>query len=201
MSDADPRPPRLYYFRHGETDWSLSRRHTGRTEQILTPHGRDQARALRPRVEALAFSSVLVSPRLRARETCELAGASRQSEIEPEAAEWDYGDYEGLRTQDIRRDRPDWDIYRDGCPGGETPVDVGARADRLIARILMMRGDVALFSHGQFGLVLAARWIGLEVTWARHLSIDPASMGLLRFDPDHPETPVIALWNMPSGMV
>lgn len=195
MTDIDPRPPRLYYFRHGETEWSLSRRHTGRTDLELTSHGREQARSLRPRLEALSLARVLVSPRLRARQTCELAGAAARCEIEPDAAEWDYGDYEGLRTRDIRRDRPDWDIYRDGCPHGESPVDVGARADRLIARVRLMPGDVALFAHGQFGLVLAARWIGLAVEQARHFSIDPASMSLLSFDPDHPETPVITRWN------
>jgi len=192
-----PVPPlcRLFYFRHGETEWSLSRQHTGRTDIPLTPRGEEEARALRPLIKGAKFSRVLSSPRRRASETCELAGASERPEIEEDAAEWDYGDYEGVRSTDIRRERPDWDIFLDGCPNGESPAQIGARADRLIKRISAMQGDVALFSHGQFGMVLAARWIGLEVGQARHFRIGTASMSLLSYDPDHDEIPIIALWN------
>ena len=198
MTELSTPSVRLYYFRHGETEWSSSRRHTGRSEIPLTPHGEEQALALRHRIETVKFARVLSSPRSRALATCKLSGASDHPEIEPDAAEWDYGDYDGLLTRDIHRDRPGWDIYRDGCPNGETPVEVTTRADRLIARIQGMGGDVALFAHGQIGVVLAARWIGLDILKAQHLLIDPASMGVLSFDPDHPGVPVIALWNSPS---
>ena len=199
MAMAAPRPRRLLFFRHGETAWSISRQHTGRTDLPLTSWGEAQACALKPWVDAASPSRILASPRLRARQTCELSGASEQPEIEPDAAEWDYGDFEGRRSVDIRVDRPDWDIYRDGCPNGETPAQISARADRLIEQIRAMCTDVALFSHGQFGIVLAARWIGLDVSQARHFAIDTASMSILTFDADHPETPVIALWNAVSS--
>ena len=194
-----PLPVRVTYFRHGETAWSLSGQHTGTTDIPLTPHGEEQARALRPRVAATRFVRVLSSPRLRARETCRLAGASERPEIEPDAAEWDYGDYEGRRTVDIRAERPGWTIFRDGCPNGESPADIAARADRVIARLRTMEGDVALFSHGHFGLVFAARWIGLDVAQARHFKMDPACASLLRFNPAEPEAADIALWNAPGG--
>jgi probable phosphoglycerate mutase len=199
MTDISPTRSRLFYFRHGETAWSLSRQHTGSTDIPLTPNGEARARALRPWVSTLTFSHVLASPRLRARKTCELAGASDRPEIEADAAEWDYGDYEGRRSAEIRVERPDWDIFRDGCPGGESPAEIGARADRLIARIRQMEGDVALFAHGQLGMVLGARWIGLEVAKARHFRIDPAAASVLGMDPDHPETPVFLLWNASPG--
>ena len=196
-----PRPVRLTYFRHGETAWSLSGQHTGASEIPLTPHGEEQARALRPRVEATGFWRVLSSPRLRARETCRLAGASADPEIEPDAAEWNYGDYEGLRTVEIRAERPGWNIFRDGCPNGESPADIQARADRVIARIRTLEGEVALFSHGHFGLVFAARWIGLDVAQARHFKLDPASASLLRFDSAEPDAADIALWNASTAAI
>ena len=194
-------PPlcRLFYFRHGETEWSLSRQHTGRTDLPLTARGEEEARALRPLIAGAKFSHVLASPRRRARETCELSGASDRPEIEEDAAEWHYGDYEGVRSTDIRKERPDWDIFRDGCPNGETPAEIAARADRLIKRISAMRGDVALFSHGQFGMVFAARWIGLDVGQARHFRIGTATMSILTYDPDHDEIPIFALWNGSSA--
>ena len=157
-----PASPRLFYFRHGETQWSLSGQHTGVTDIPLTPHGEAQARDLRPWVEALSFSHVLTSPRLRARATCEHAGLGGRSEIEPDLAEWNYGDYEGRRSSDIDEERPGWNIFRDGCPNGESPSEIGERADRLIGRLRTMDGDVALFSHGHFGAVFGARWIGLR---------------------------------------
>jgi len=198
-SEIMARRLRIFFFRHGETKWSLTARHTGKIDIPLTAHGDEQARGLRPWIAAMAFSQVLASPRLRARATCELSGASKTPEIESDLAEWDYGEYDGRRSVDIVKSRPGWNLYLDGCPNGETPAEVGARADRLIGRLRAMSGDIALFSHGQFGAVLGARWIGLEVVEARHFSLGPASMNLLSSDPDHPEVPVIALWNAAAG--
>jgi probable phosphoglycerate mutase len=182
-------------IRHGETAWSLTGQHTGVTDLALTAHGEDQARALAPRLQALAFSQVLVSPRLRAQQTCTLAGSHGGSVIEPDLAEWDYGDYEGRLTVDIRRDNPGWDIWRDGCPGGESPSAVSARADRLIARLCRMQGTVALFSHGQFSAALAARWIGLALVEGQHFALNPASLSLLGIDATHGDRRMIELWN------
>jgi broad specificity phosphatase PhoE len=181
--------------RHGETAWSITGQHTGVTDLALTPHGEDQSRGLVARLESMGVTRVLVSPRLRARQTCAHAGLGAASEIEPDLAEWDYGDFEGRRTVDIRRDRPDWTIWRDGCPGGESVVEVGVRADRLIARLARIQGVAALFSHGQFGAVLAARWIGLAVTEGQHFTLYPASVSLLGTDARHAERRVIELWN------
>ena len=187
--------PSAYYIRHGETAWSLSGQHTGRTDLALTPHGADQARQLAPRLENIDFSAVLVSPRLRARQTCDLAGQGANAQIESDLAEWDYGDYEGLLSADIRRARPDWNILRDGCPNGETPAQVLARADRLIVRIRTLQGQIALFSHGQFGQVFAARWIGWPMIAGQHFVIDPASLGILGCKPGAADIPAILLWN------
>jgi probable phosphoglycerate mutase len=189
----------IYFIRHGETAWSQSGQHTGCTDLPLTPHGELMARNLAPALKDIPFSLVLTSPRLRARTTCELAGLAgsgdTRAETEPNLAEWDYGDYEGLRTTEIRQRHPDWDVWEDGCPGGEMPADTGARADVLIARLRGLAGKVALFSHGQFGRVLAARWIGLPVAAGQHFAIDPASIGILGFETDHPQRRVISLWN------
>jgi probable phosphoglycerate mutase len=132
---------------------------------------------------------------LRARQTCLLAGLAGGLETEPDLAEWNYGDFEGRRTLDIHRERPRWNIWRDGCPHGETPADISARADRLLERLRARSGNIALFSHGQFGAALAARWIGLAVSEGEHLALDPASISLLAHEPGHPDVPVIALWN------
>ncbi len=193
---ANPPPRQRFWFvRHGETAWSLSGQHTGRTDIPLTQHGEAEARELGERICDVRFSHVLTSPRERARRTCELAGLGRAAEVEPDLAEWDYGDYEGQRSADIRKERPNWDVFRDGCPGGETPVQVGERADRLIVRLASLAGNVALFSHGQFGPALAARWIGLPVRDAAHFSLGPASLSILAHNPHHPEVRVIELWN------
>ncbi len=184
-----------YLVRHGETAWSLSGRHTGSTDLDLTSNGEQQARELVPRLRCVAFARVLVSPRLRARRTCALAGVDAVSEVEPDLAEWDYGDYEGRRSLDIRAERPDWNIWTDGCPGGESPADVTARADRLIARLAAMQGTIALFSHGHFGTALAVRWIGLPLADGRCFAMHTASLGILGHEPGHPEHRVIALWN------
>ncbi len=190
---------RLYLIRHGETEWSLTGRHTGRTDIPLTRNGEDEARALGRRLPDIPFSHVLSSPLKRALRTCELAGLDTIPEIEPDLAEWDYGDYEGLRSLDIRKARPDWDVYRDGCPGGEMPAQISARADRLIARLLKLDGNIALFSHGQLGCVLAMRWIGLAANEAQHFTLGTASFSVLAFDPHHAGVPVIALWNARSA--
>jgi len=185
----------VYFIRHGETAWSLSGQHTGRTDLPLTPNGEAMARALAATLKGIAFTQVWTSPRLRARTTCELAGLGAAAQTEASLAEWDYGDYEGLRTAEIRQLHPGWDIWQDGCPVGEMPTSAGARADRLIARLCELTGPVALFSHGQFGRVLAARWIGLPAAKGQHFAIDPASIGILGFEADHPQRRVIALWN------
>lgn len=189
---------RLYLIRHGETEWSLSGQHTGRTDLPLTAHGEDEARQLAPRLRHIQFARVLTSPRQRARRTCELAGLGAAAETEPDLAEWDYGDYEGLLTADVRKLRPGWNVFRDGCPGGEMPAAVSDRADRLIAHLCTLDGNVALFSHGEFACVLAARWIGLPVVEGQHFSVDAASLGILGYNPGHPEVRVIALWNATS---
>ncbi len=194
-----PEPGCLYLVRHGETEWSLSGRHTGRTDIALTARGEDEARGLAPRLRDIRFSHVLTSPLQRARRTCERAGLGAAAEIEADLAEWDYGDYEGQRSVDIRKQRAGWNVFRDGCPHGETPAQVSARADRLIARLHALDGNVALFSHGQFGCVLAARWIGLPLIEAQHFTLGPASLSILGVDPHHPEVAVVALWNAASG--
>ncbi|MGO9443538.1 MAG: histidine phosphatase family protein [Thiobacillaceae bacterium] len=190
--------PRVYLIRHGETEWSLSGRHTSRTDIPLTANGGDEARELGKLLRDIVFDHVLTSPLKRARQTCTLVGLDKASENEPDLAEWDYGDYEGQRSLDILSGRPDWNVYRDGCPNGEMPAQVSDRADRLLARLRALTGNIALFSHGQFGCVLAARWIGLAVAEARHFTLGTASLSIFAFDPHHPAVPVIALWNAVS---
>ena len=188
-------PLRVYLVRHGETAWSLSGQHTGRTDLPLTPHGEAMARMLATTLKGIAFTHVWTSPRLRARSTCELAGLGAKAQSDAALAEWDYGEYEGLRTTEIHERHPGWDIWQDGCPGGEMPEAAGARADQVIARLCTLAGPIALFSHGQFGRVLAARWIGLPVIEGQHFAMDPASLSLLSFEAGHPQRRVIALWN------
>jgi broad specificity phosphatase PhoE len=195
MKKSIPTPLRLYLIRHGETEWALSGRHTGRTDISLTANGENEARELGRYLRGIPFIRVLTSPLQRARQTCALVGLANAPEIEPDLAEWDYGDYEGKRSVDIRKDRPDWDVFRSGCPHGEMPAQISERADRLIARLRMLEGNIALFSHGQFGGVLAARWIGLPLAEARHFPLGTASLSIFSYNPDHPEVSVIALWN------
>lgn len=187
---------RIYLIRHGETAWSLSGRHTGRTDVPLTARGEQEARALAPELSAVAFDLVLASPAQRARRTCELALPASTASIEPDLAEWDYGDDEGRRTAEILQERPDWNLFRDGCPGGESPAQASDRADRLLARLRAREGTVALFSHGHFGRALAARWIGLPVLEARGFLLSTASLSVLGFERS---APVIALWNSRSS--
>lgn len=191
----DPAPLRLFLIRHGETRWSLSGQHTGRTDLPLTAHGEDEARALEPVLRAVPFARVFTSPARRAQATCALAGLGGSAEVEPDLEEWDYGEYEGRTSPDIRGGRPGWSVFQDGCPGGESVEAVTLRADRLIARGAAWRGNVALFSSGQFGCSLAARWIGLPVLQAQHLVLGTASVSVLACNPAHPELRVIARWN------
>jgi broad specificity phosphatase PhoE len=194
-----PRPlPLIYLVRHGETEWSLSGQHTGRTDLPLTERGEHDARQLTARLGAVDFSHVLTSPLLRARRTTELAGLGDAAKIDADAVEWNYGDYEGQRPADIRKERPDWNIFQDGCPSGESPEQVSDRADRLIGRLRNLEGNVALVSHGQFGRVLGARWIGLPVRQAQHLLLSTASISILGFEHDRVEAPAIILWNAPA---
>ena len=185
----------LYIVRHGETAWSLSGRHTGSTDIPLTAHGQAAARHMGQRLRDVRFSHVLSSPRQRARRTCELAGLGSAAVVEPDLAEWDYGDYEGRLSRDIREEKPGWNVFRDGCPGGESPGEVSGRADRLIARLATLEGTIALFTHGQFACVLAMRWIGSPVSAGVHFRLDTASLSILGHSPSHPEVRVIALWN------
>ena len=155
-----------------------------------------------PRLAHIGVTHVLVSPRLRARQTCALAGLAAASAVEPDLAEWDYGNYEGKRSEDICKERPDWNVWRDGCPHGETPADIAARADRLIARLCTLRGKAVLFSHGQFGTALAVRWMGLSLDTGQHFELQAASLSVLGDAKHHAQTRVLQLWNevqMPLG--
>lgn len=194
MKTNPPDPLRLFLIRHGETEWSRTGRHTGRTDIPLTQNGENEARKLGRHLRDIPFAQVLSSPLKRASQTCELA-LDKVPEMEPDLAEWDYGDYEGQRSADIRKQRADWSVYRDGCPGGEMPEQVCARADRLIARLRQLDGNIALFAHGQIGSAIAARWIGLALACAQHFSLGTTTLSILALDPHHPGVPVIALWN------
>lgn len=191
--------PRIHLIRHGETEWSLSGQHTGRTDIALTANGEAQARALAPLLAGIRFDHVLTSPRQRARRTCELAGLGVQAQVDADLAEWDYGDYEGLRSADIRRRRPEWLIFRDGCPNGETPAQLAARVDGLLARLRALEGNIALFTHGHLGVSLATRWLELPLIEARHLQLSTASLSILAIDTQHFDTPVLASWNATTG--
>lgn len=192
---------RFHLIRHGETEWSLSGQHTGRTDVALSMHGEAQARALQTLLDRIHFDAGLTSPAVRARRTCELAGPGLPpAAIEPDLAEWDYGHYEGKTSADIRKDQPGWNCYRDGGPGGESAGDVSDRADRLLARLCQLHGNVALFSHSQFGCSLAARWIGLPVLLGEHFQLGTASLSILGFNLSHPGLHVIAQWNVPAPM-
>lgn len=186
---------KLFLVRHGETAWSLSGQHTGSTDIPLTAHGEDQARRLATFLRKVPFAHVLTSPRQRALRTCELLGLRQSPEVDQDLAEWDYGTYEGQRTVDILEHRPTWNLWEDGCPGGEMPADISARADRLIAYLSTLQGNVALVSHGHFGCALAARWMGSAVDAGQHLVIDPASLGILGAVTRHADVRAILLWN------
>jgi probable phosphoglycerate mutase len=184
----------VFAIRHGETEWSLNGRHTGTTDIPLTDNGRRLAELLRPALSGRAFALVLVSPLQRARETCELAGVAARARIDPDLVEWNYGKYEGLTPKEIDRQAPGWLIFRDGCPGGETPQQVGARADRVIARARAVEGDVALFGHGHVLRVLAARWLGLPPGAGQHFLLDTGTFSVLA---DYHGIPALKTWNAP----
>jgi probable phosphoglycerate mutase len=186
---------RVYLVRHGETAWSLSGQHTGRTDLALTERGEAEAKALRPWLRGIEFTHVMSSPMRRARRTAELAGLSRAVEINDDLSEWNYGDYEGLTSAQIHEGRPNWLVYRDGTPGGESPDAVSIRADRLIQHLGTLKGSVAVFTHGQFGTALAMRWIALPVITAQHFMLGTASLSILAYSASHLDTRVIALWN------
>jgi len=192
MSDA---LPIVYLARHGETSWSLTGQHTGLTDLPLTERGERNASRLQERLRGLTFAKVFTSPLQRARRTCELAGFGHVAEIDRDLLEWDYGQYEGRRTAEIRADRPDWQLFRDGCPGGESPDQVVARADRSMRRLRAANGDVLLFSSGHFLRVLAVRWIGHELTTnASAFMLSTASLSALGYEHGL-YRPVIRLWN------
>jgi broad specificity phosphatase PhoE len=186
--------PDVYLARYGETAWSLSGRHTGRTDISLTERGEDNARRLRGRLEGITFTEVLVSPLQRARRTCELAGFGSVAKVTPDLVEWDYGEYEGRLTSAIRGERPGWYLFRDGCPGGESLAKVGARADRVVARLRVDGGRVLLFGHGHFFRVLAARWLDLPVEDTRHWMLSTASLSIVGYEHTLAD-PAIILWN------
>ena len=184
----------VFLVRHGETEWSLNGRHTGVSDIPLTENGRDMARRWQPFAATRTFDLVLTSPLQRARETCQLAGLGERAETDPDLMEWDYGAYEGLTPTEIRARQPEWMIFRDGCPGGESPEQIGARVDRLIARIRPRAANVALFAHGHVLRVLGARWLGLPPSAGSHFLLETASLSVLS---SYHGVPAMMRWNAP----
>jgi broad specificity phosphatase PhoE len=185
--------PIIYLARHGETAWTITGQHTGLTDLPLTEHGEEMARRLGERLKGRTFAQVLTSPLRRAVRTCELAGFAAVAEIDRDLVEWDYGEYEGRLTVDIRAERPDWQVFRDGCPGGESPAQVAARANRVVERVRSVAGDVLLFSSGHFLRVLAARWIGADPSIGAGLMLSTASLSAVSHE--RANQPAIRLWN------
>jgi probable phosphoglycerate mutase len=186
--------PTVYLARHGETAWTISGQYTGLTDIPLTARGERNARRLSERLRGLAFAKVLTSPLQRAARTCELAGFGGMADVETDLIEWNYGDYEGRHSVEIHAERPDWNLFHDGCPGGETPGQVGARADRVLQQLRPFRGDILIFSSGHFLRVLAARWLGLEPAAGRFFLLNTASLSALSFEHNLSE-PAIRRWN------
>jgi broad specificity phosphatase PhoE len=186
--------PNIYLARHGETAWSLTGQHTGLTDLPLTEHGEENARALRYRLSGISFGKVFTSPLQRATRTCELAGFGAVAEVDRNLLEWDYGQYEGLTAAEIHARRPDWLLFRDGCPGGESPEQVASRADSIIDRARQIGADVLLFSSGHFLRVLAARWLALGPVAGKYLLLSTASVSVLGYE-NNISAPVIQLWN------
>jgi probable phosphoglycerate mutase len=186
--------PEVWIARHGETAWTRTEQHTGVTDVPLTAAGEAEALRLRERLAGVLFARVWTSPRVRARRTCELAGFGDRTEVDEDLREWDYGDYEGLRSVDIHAHRPGWTIFANGAPGGESPAEVSARADRVIARLSAVPGNVLVFGHGHFSRVLGARWIGLPVAAGARLLLSTAAVSVLGYD-HGPEAPALKLWN------
>ncbi|HEY1235038.1 MAG TPA: histidine phosphatase family protein [Candidatus Binatia bacterium] len=185
---------KIYLLRHGETEWSLNGRHTGVTDIPLTDNGRKIARLLQPILAREKFALVLTSPLQRARETCELAALGALASIDRDLMEWNYGEYEGRTTKEIRQTKPNWSVFRDGCPGGESPQELAVRADRVLAKVRAVDGNVALFSHGHFLRVLAARWINLSASYGEHFLLDTATLNVLGY---YRESPALKIWNAP----
>ena len=186
--------PRLFLVRHGNTDWAETHRFTGRTDLPLNERGEENARKLAGRLAKVSFAKVFVSPLQRARKTCELAGFGAAAEVDPDLLEWDYGSYEGASSIQVRKDHPEWNLFRDGAPGGESPADIAARADRFIARARMFSGDVAAFSSGHISRALGARWINSGLELAGKLLLFTASISVLGYEHDL-DRPAIELWN------
>ncbi len=189
------KPLNIYFIRHGETEWSLSGQYTGSTDIPLTAHGEDASREVGRWLQSIPFAYVLTSPLQRARKTCALSGLEPTPQIIPELTEWNNGDYEGRTPAEVSASSPEWNLFRDGAPNGETPPQISARADHVIAYLRTLDGNVALFSHGHFGRVLAARWINLTVAQAQCLLLSTASVSVLCDEHDRTDQPAIALWN------
>jgi broad specificity phosphatase PhoE len=192
--------PVVYLARHGETAWSISGQHTGLTDLPLTERGESNARRLGDRLKKLRFDRVFTSPLQRAARTCELAGFGARAEVDRDLLEWNYGEYEGLRTDEIHAKRPDWELFRDGCPGGESPQQIGARADRVVSRIREIGGNVLIFSSGHILRVLTARWLGLEPAGGKYFALSTASLSTLSYE-HNLSKPVIQLWNDTNHVV
>jgi probable phosphoglycerate mutase len=186
--------PLVYLARHGETAWTVSGQHTGLTDIPLTERGERNARRLGERLAGIPSERVLTSPLQRAKRTCELAGFGDRAEVDPDLVEWNYGRYEGLTSADILQLNPDWQLFRDGCPGGENVSQIGARADRVLARLRAVRGNVLVFSSGHFLRVLTARWCGLDASGGRHFYLSTATLSTLGYEHNLSE-PVVRLWN------
>ena len=190
--------PCVYLVRHGETAWTITGQHTGRSDIHLTARGEDEARALAAPLQRITFSDVFTSPLQRARRTCELAGFGSRAQADADLVEWDYGDYDGRSTPEILTSRPGWDLFADGCPNGETAADVGARADRVITRVRRCAGNVLLFAHRDIFRVMTARWIELPANEGRRLYLDTGSVSALGYHHTRQE-PVIRSWNGRQG--
>jgi probable phosphoglycerate mutase len=186
--------PTVYLVRHGETAWSVTGQHTGLTDLPLTERGEHNARRLGEGLTGRSFAKVFTSPLQRAARTCELAGFGAIAEVDHDLVEWNYGQYEGLRTLEIRAKRPDWNLFRDGCPDGELPEQVAARADRVLTQLRATNGDILVFSSGHFLRVLAARWLGLEPAAGRFFMLNTASVSILGYEKNLSQ-PTIHLWN------
>jgi probable phosphoglycerate mutase len=186
----------VYLIRHGETEWSRDHRHTGRTDLPLTAIGKKQARDLADRLRGFTFRHVFTSPQRRAHDTCDLAGFGALARVEPNLREWDCGDYEGLTLAEIHARRPGWNLFRDGCPGGESPDQIAARADAVISTLRQLDGSVALFSHAHILCALAARWIGLTASDGARFRLDAAAFGILDVEHGSSSEPSIAGWNL-----
>lgn len=186
--------PVCYLARHGETEWSITGRHTGLTDLPLTAQGEANARQLGERLKGLDVTAVFTSPLQRARRTGELAGFGDRAIVDPDLVEWNYGEYEGRRTVEIHRERPEWLMFRDGCPGGETAEQVGARADRFIARLRALDGNALVFAHRHLLCVMAARWVGLPAAQGRSFTLAEATVSMLGYN-HGPDDPVIQQWN------